>query len=148
MAGTASNPGRHSVARFLEGIEDDAVRVDCLALIEIMRMVSGCGPAMFGGSLVGFGSGLLAFDGARTGVIPLIGFSPRKRGIALFLRSGFESVAPDLARLGPHDTEPGCVSFPSLRDLDMRVLKNILSKAFQDAMERSAFSRTATSRAA
>ena len=44
-----------SVADFLNAIEDAQVKADCKALVKLMKEVSGFEPAMWGGSIVGFG---------------------------------------------------------------------------------------------
>jgi len=118
---------RSSVGRFLAGIEDDAVRVDCLALIEMMRAASGCDPAMWSDSLVGFGSRTLG-EGGRGHALPLLGFSPGRRTIALYLRNGLEPFAEELARLGLHEAVEGCLRLRSLRDIDAKTLKAIFRK--------------------
>jgi hypothetical protein len=127
-AAAIRSSARSSVGRFLAGIEDDAVRVDCLALIEMMRAASGSDPAMWSDTLVGFGS-RLGGEGARANALPLLGFSPGRRNIALYLRNGLEPFAEDLARLGLHEVVDGCLRLRSLRDVDAKTLKAIFRKS-------------------
>jgi hypothetical protein len=127
----AYRPTRTGVGRFLESVEDDSVRVDSLALIQMMREASGCEPVVWGSSIVGFGSCRYAYAGGREEEFPIIGFSPRKRIIAVYLRGAAETYAEELARLGKHETGKGCIFLPGLAEVDTRALKAILWKSYR-----------------
>jgi hypothetical protein len=125
------------VGRFLESVEDDAVRVDCLALIEMMRQASGCEPVMWGSAIVGFGSYHYVYESGREGDFLIIGFSPRKRNIAVYLRGGIQAFPDELAQLGKHETGKGCLYLRNLGDVDTKVLKAILKKSYREGLRLS-----------
>jgi hypothetical protein len=127
----AARPVRIGVGRFLESVEDDAVRVDSLALIQMMREASGCEPVMWGSSIVGFGSCRYVYDSGREEEFPVIGFSPRKRIIAIYLRGGAGNYAEELARLGKHESGKGCIFLQGLAEVDTRALRAILKKSYR-----------------
>ena len=127
----AYRPTRIGVGRFLESVEDDAVRVDSLALIQMMREASGCEPVVWGSSIVGFGSCRHAFESGREEDFPVIGFSPRKSVIAVYLRGVPGAYAEELARLGKHETGKGCIFLQGLGEVDTRALKAILKKSYR-----------------
>jgi len=84
-----------SVDAFLASIEDERKRADSRALVELMREVTGEEPALWGPSIVGFGSYHYVYESGREGDWPLTGFSPRKTALTLYIMSGF-SGEPEL----------------------------------------------------
>jgi hypothetical protein len=127
----AYRPTRTGVGRFLESVEDDSVRVDSLALIQMMREASGCEPVVWGSSIVGFGSCRHAYESGREEDFPIIGFSPRQRIIAVYLRGGPDTFAGELARLGKHEAGKGCIFLRGLAEVDTGALKAILQKSYR-----------------
>lgn len=135
--GNKTRPTTAAVGRFLEGIEADAVRVDCLALVQMMRAASGCEPVMWGPSIVGFGAYHYVYESGREGDSFIIGFSPRKKNISLYLAGGLEPVAEELAKLGKHETGKGCLYIRSLADVEGKSLKAILAKSWREGAKRN-----------
>lgn len=118
-----------SVIDFLEQIPDLQKREDCLRLVELMQAATGAAPKMWGDSIVGFGSYHYKSVSGREGDWPRLGFSPRKQNLSLYLMSGFEGLEGLLAKLGKHKLGKGCLYINRLADVDLDVLKKILSKA-------------------
>ena len=59
----------------------------------------------------------------------LIGFSPRKRDLTLYIMHGIERF-PDLtSRLGRHKTHGSCLYLRSLADVDLDVLREIIVRS-------------------
>ena len=127
-----ARPTRAAVGRFLESIEDDAVRVDCLALIGMMREASGRDPVMWGSSIVGFGSSTYVFESGRVGDFPGIGFSPRNGNIAVYLRGGLETHTEDFSRLGRYAAGKDCLYLFNLGEVDTQALRSILKKSYRE----------------
>jgi TfoX/Sxy family transcriptional regulator of competence genes len=122
-----------SVASFLAGIADEEVRADCKTLVAWMGEASKCEAVMWGSSIIGFGSYHYKYDSGREGDNLIIGFAPRKKNIALYLRGGLELFATELAKLGKHEAGKGCLYIQSLKDVDAKVMKAILAKSFKAA---------------
>jgi hypothetical protein len=106
-------------------IPDEAVRQDCLTLVEFMRRLTGSEPAMWGGSIVGFGQHDLAYAGGRTRAWPCLAFAPRKRELALYVILPGEDYTELLDRLGKHRVGKSCLWVKRLSDIDMNVLERI-----------------------
>lgn len=56
MREAKTKPTRASVKAYLDTIEDETSRKDCKTIAALMKRVTGCGPKMWGPSIVGFGS--------------------------------------------------------------------------------------------
>ena len=64
---------------------------------------------MWGASIVGFGEAYCRYASGRISHAPVLGFSPRKKELSLYLLDGVDSHAADLEALGPHDLGKGCL---------------------------------------
>jgi hypothetical protein len=117
-----------SVAQFIDGIADDGRRADAVALAELMRGATGEPPAMWGGSIIGFGSYHYKYESGREGDMPVVGFAPRKAATVLYGLMGFRGAEAMLPKLGKHTTGKGCVYVKRLADLDHKVLKSMVGK--------------------
>lgn len=65
-------------------------REDSFKLIKLMEKISGCKAKMWGPSIVGFGNYHYKYDSGHEGDAPLIGFSPRKAAISLYVFTGLK----------------------------------------------------------
>jgi hypothetical protein len=115
------------VEAFLATVADEGRRADCRALLELMRDVAGAEPRMWGTSIVGFGRYHYRYASGHEGDSCLIGFSPRKRDLTLFLMPGLDTHAPLLARLGRHKAGKGCLYVKRLADVDVAVLRELIA---------------------
>jgi hypothetical protein len=131
MAEPKTRPTTESVEKFLNGIADEQRRKDCFRLVAIMKAAAKTEPEMWGTSIVGFGRH--QYKGASgTGEWPLIGFSPRKNDLTLYLMSGFARHAESLKKLGKHKTGKGCLYLKKLSDVDESTLKTIIKQTVAD----------------
>lgn len=117
-----------SVTDFLNALPDEQKRQDSFAILGIMQKVSGMEPIMWGPSIVGFGSLHYKYESGREGDMPLIGFSPRKQNLTLYLMGGFEPHEKLLARLGKHSLGRGCLYIKHLSDVDRSVLVELIDR--------------------
>lgn len=58
----------------------------------------------------------------------VIGFSPRKAALSLYIRMGFEKEATLMKKLGKHTTGVGCLYITKLSDVDLKVLETLIVK--------------------
>lgn len=126
MAELKTKENDQSVDAFLATIEEPRKRDDCYRLIDIMQAAVGEGPRMWGDSIVGFGRYRYTYATGRTGEWPLIGFSPRKQNLTLYIMAGFDSYEDLLGGLGKHTTGKSCLYVKRLGDLDLNVLKRLV----------------------
>ena len=122
-------PQPKEVAAFIDGIENEARREDCLRLLELMRQVTGEKPQLWGGSMVGFGSYHYRYASGRQGDYFKVGFAPRKANLTIYLMSGLIGYNDLLARLGPHTEGKSCVYLKRLDDVDTDVLTALIERA-------------------
>ncbi len=115
-----------SVDDFLDAVEDEARRADCRAIQAMMEKATGEKAAMWGTAIVGFGSYHYVYASGTEGDWPLVGFSPRKRDLSLYLMGGFEEAAPRMKKLGPHKTGKSCLYLKSLDGIDLEVLEGLI----------------------
>ncbi len=113
---------------FVESLEDEVKRNDCLKLIEIFKTVSKEAPVMWGSSIIGFGQYHYKSEKSRQeGDWPLTAFSPRKQNITLYIMSGFGDQKKLLEKLGKHKISGGsCLYIKRLSDIDTVVLKDLI----------------------
>ncbi|MCA8924616.1 MAG: DUF1801 domain-containing protein [Planctomycetes bacterium] len=116
-----------SVKAYLAAVEPPQRRADAQVVAKLMREATGASPALWGPSIVGFGSYRYVYPSGREGEWPIIGFSPRKANLVLYLAQASEQRAPLLARLGKHKTGKACLYLNKLSDVDLSVLKQLIA---------------------
>lgn len=122
-------PTGASVDNFLAAVPDDRRRADAERLCALLGEVTGEAPVMWGPSIVGFGTYRYTYAGGRTGDWPLVGFSPRKQQLVVYLVGGCEErYSSVLARLGPHKTGKGCLYLKRLDDVDESALRELVDR--------------------
>jgi hypothetical protein len=121
-----------SVDAFIQGIADDARRLDCLALLEMMRRVTGAEAELWSSGVVGFGRYRYTYASGREGDWFLVGFASRKANLAVYLMPGPDAHKDLLAKLGTYKTGKGCLYIKRLADVDPGVLEEILTASVAD----------------
>lgn len=99
---------------------------DSHALRELMAGVTGDPGAMWGSSIVGFGSYSYRYASGRTGEWLAVGFSPRKQNLTLYIMDGFDGYDELLGKLGNHSTGKSCLYVKRLSDVDTDVLRELV----------------------
>ena len=124
-----------SVDEFLGGVEDENVRADCRKIVELMSNATGAPPKMWGTSIIGFGKRNLKYASGRELDWLIVGFSPRKANLTLYLSSGDAWNEDLLSKLGKHKTGMGCLYFKRLSDVDENVLKKLIDESVKRAVK-------------
>jgi hypothetical protein len=107
--------------------ETDQKRDDSYELLKIMEEVTGCKPKMWGASIIGFGSYHYKSERSRQeGDWPLVGFSPRKAAISLYVYSDGSKQEQLLNDLGKFKMGKGCIYVKKLSDINRDVLKALM----------------------
>ncbi|AGZ43762.1 DUF1801 domain-containing protein [Actinoplanes friuliensis] len=129
MSGPATVPTGASVGDFLAAVQDPKRRADAQALCALMAEAAGVAPVMWGPSIVGFGSYHYRYASGQEGDWPVVGLSPRKTAMTIYLSAGFEQEILD--RLGPHRLGKACLYLKRLADVDDAVLRELVADAFR-----------------
>jgi Domain of unknown function (DU1801) len=125
-----TQPTSADVEEFLAGVPDERRRADARALCALLADVTGEPPVLWGSSIVGFGSYHYRYESGHEGTSALVGFSPRKTSLVLYLIGGFEDRHGKLLeRLGPHKTGKGCLYLKRLADVDRDVLRELVDRS-------------------
>ncbi len=129
MAELKTQPTDASVADFLAAVEPAGRRADAQALATLLTEVSGETPVMWGTSIVGFGRYTYVNTTKKPADWPIIGFSPRKANLTVYIMPGFDGYADLLARLGKHRTSVSCLYLNRLSDIDLEVLREMATRS-------------------
>lgn len=117
MAEPRTRPGGDDVKAFLDAVPDEQRRVDAKVVCDLMAEVTGEPPVMWGESIVGFGSRHLRYASGREVDWMVIGFSPRKASLTLYLMEGYDGYGDQLGRLGTFTTGKSCLYIKRLSDV-------------------------------
>jgi len=116
-----------SVKDFINKVDNETKRDDSFQLIEICKEITGFEPYMYGPSIVGFGNYHYKYESGHEGDAPLAAFSPRKEALVIYLTTNFDKREELLQKLGKHKTTKGCVYIKKLDDVDVSVLKKMIT---------------------
>ena len=118
-----------SVTDFLNSVEDEQKRKDSFEILRLMKEITQEQPVMWGPSIIGFGSYHYKYDSGREGDSLMMGFSPRKQNITLYILPGFERYQVLMKKLGKHTTGKSCLYIKRLSDVDKDVLKELMTES-------------------
>ena len=130
MSELKTRPTTASVSDFL-ALQPDQRRADCEAVLAMMEAATGERAEMWGASIVGFGRYAYGNNPKKLMEWPIVGFSPRKTDLTLYLMPGFEGRAESMAKLGKHKTGKSCLYLKKLADVDAVVLQELIENSVQ-----------------
>lgn len=125
MATVKTTKNDADVGAFL-ATADEKKRADAEVLRSMMEDITKEPAAMWGTSIVGFGTRTYTYDSGRSGTWFLVGFSPRKRNLTLYIMNGFDTYDSLLTKLGKHKTGKACLYINKLADVDLAVLRALI----------------------
>jgi hypothetical protein len=123
-------PTGEDAEAFIAAVPSERRRQDARTLCGLLATWTGEQPVMWGTGIVGFGRYDYRYESGHEGTAPLVGFSPRKANLVLYLVGGIADRYPQLLeRLGPHKTGSGCLYLKRLDDVDREVLRELVERA-------------------
>jgi len=121
-----------NVLDFINAFADtEQKRKDSYELLELMQQNSGYEAYMWGPSIIGFGSYHYKYDSGHEGVAPLIGFSPRKAAISLYVFTGLIEHEFLLEDLGKFKIGKACIYIKKLADIDREKLVALINETIK-----------------
>ncbi len=117
------------VYAYIDEIDNEQKKKDSLALIELMEEATGEPAIMFGPSIIGFGQYHYVYPTGHQGDAPLLGFSPRKAAISLYVFTGCEEHKHLLEDFGKFKMGKACIYIKKLEDINIDVLKNMMKES-------------------
>lgn len=130
MAALKTTPNDADVIEFIKSFADtEQKRKDSFELIKLMRDSTGSEPKMWGPSIIGFGSYHYKSErSSQEGDWPLVGFSPRKAAISLYVYTGSKEHEHLLNGLGKFKMGKACIYIKKLSDINIEVLKVLMKE--------------------
>ena len=118
-----------SVEDFLNAVGNPQKREDSFRLLGLMSEITGNDAAMWGPSIVGFGSYHYVYESGREGDWMLTGFSPRKQALTVYIMAGFGRYDEIMSKLGQFKTGKSCLYIKRLSDVDETVLRELIASS-------------------
>ncbi|MNJ91951.1 hypothetical protein D3C87_96060 [compost metagenome] len=134
MAKTKTAETGKDVHEFIhEFVETEQKRQDSFELVRLMEKVSGFPAKMWGPSIIGFGMYHYKYASGHEGDAPLLGFSPRKAAISLYVSTAEPGQEELINALGKFTMGKACIYIKKLADID----QDSLVKLMIDTMART-----------
>lgn len=130
MAELKTKQHEADVTEFINTFADtEQKRKDSFELLKLMQDFTGFEPKMWGASIIGFGSYHYKSErSTQEGDWPLIGFSPRKAAISLYVFTGAKEHEYLLKDLGKFKMGKACIYVKKLSDINQDALKKLMKE--------------------
>lgn len=135
MAEIKTKENNASVRGFINSVPDEGKRKDSFVLLKLFEDITKQKPTMWGTSIIGFGKYHYKSEKSKQeGDWPLVGFSPRKQALTLYIMSGVNNYKELLKSLGKYKASSGsCLYVNTLDDINLDILKKLIKEAYQHA---------------
>ncbi len=131
MAELKTKKNEGNVKDFIESITEEQKRKDAHTIKDLMEKATESKAKMWGPAIIGFGARVLVYESGRKLDWFVMGFSPRKQNIALYINGAVSNDQELLKLLGKYKTGKGCLYINKLSEIDLDVLKEIIQKGLQ-----------------
>jgi hypothetical protein len=115
-----------SVDGFIKKVPGPQKQKDAFTILGLMEKATKAMGMMWGTSIIGFGDRRLKYDSGRELDWFVMGFSPRKQNLVLYVSGAVTKQPALLKKLGKYKTGKGCLYINKLEDVDLAVLKEII----------------------
>ncbi|WP_139959338.1 DUF1801 domain-containing protein [Flavicella sediminum] len=129
-------PNKLNVLAFLENIEHEKIKIDAFKILALMEKWTEYKAVMWGPSIIGFGSYHYKYDSGREGDSMLVGFSPRKTNLTLYIMCGFKPNEELMQQLGTYKTGKSCLYLKKLEDIDLTILEKLVKNTLKHMLDK------------
>lgn len=136
MTANKTQPTTEDVSAFLARVDDSRKREDVQTIVDMLENITGYSPTMWGDSMIGFGRYEYHYKSGRSGEWMVVGVAPRARNITVYIMPGFKPFEELLSRLGKYKTSQSCLYINRLSDVDISVLKQLMTQSVELMKER------------
>ena len=136
MSELKTRPTDASVEAFINGVENARRREDARAVTAMLGEVTGETPVMWGESIIGFGRYTYVNTTKKPADWPIIGLSPRKANLTVYIMPGFNERRELMDRLGKVKTSVSCLYINRLEGVDMGALRELCAWSVAAMRER------------
>lgn len=131
MAEVKTKETNASVVDFINALSDTQKRDESFKLLKIFKEETGLEPKMWGSSIIGFGKYHYKSErSSQEADWPLIGFSPRKQNLTIYIITGFEDYQNIISDIGKCKTSRGCLYINKLSDINELLLRKLIHEEF------------------
>jgi hypothetical protein len=130
---TKTHATKASVATYVAAVENERRREEARILVKAFSKATGWPATLWGSSIIGFGRYGYTYDSGHTGEMCLVGFSPRKGAVSLYLHTKSPEAAALVGRLGKVKKSAGCIYVSRLEDIDLDVLGELIKTSVASA---------------
>ena len=131
MAEIKTKATKESVVKFLNSVKPEDKRKDAIVLLKLFTKITGEKPVMWGTSMVGFGKyHYKSENSAQEGDWFLVGFSPRKQNLTLYILAWKKEDPKLFQNLGKYKRGGGCLYINRLSDVDEKVLASLIKTIY------------------
>ena len=120
-----------SVDVFIKKITEEQKRKDAAVIRDLMEKATKSKGKMWGSAIIGFGDRRLVYESGRELDWFVMGFSPRKQNLTLYIGGIVEKQQALLKKLGKQKTGKGCLYINKLEEIDLAVLKEIINRGLK-----------------
>ncbi|MBU2893366.1 DUF1801 domain-containing protein [Colwellia sp. D2M02] len=114
----------NALEEFISNIDHETRKNDTIVLQAMLTKVSGYQPYL-DGTIIGFGQYHYQNESGHQGNAPVIGFSPRKQHLVVYIMPGFNAFEPLLAKLGKCKVGMSCLYINKLSNINLEVLESL-----------------------
>jgi len=125
------------VTEFIETFVDtEEKNKDSFELIHLIQNCTGFEPKMWGGSIIGFGQYQYKSSASKQEMEWfLVGFSPRKTAISLYVYNEFADQEALLNSLGKFKMGKSCIYIKKLSDINTQILQKLVLSTIEHLKE-------------
>lgn len=121
-----------NVTDFINTVTDETKKKDSFQLLAMLAELTDEQPKMWGSSIIGFGQYHYKSEKSKQeGDWPLIGFSPRKDNLTIYIMDGFVDYETLLKKIGKYKNSKGCLYIKKLMDIDQTILEKLLKESYE-----------------
>ena len=125
MSDLKTQPTDASVEDFINAVEQPGRREDARVVSAMMAEITGEPPVMWGPSIIGFGRYTYVNTTRKPADWPIIGLSPRKANLSVYIMPGFTERPDLMGRIGKVKTSVSCLYISRLDQVDVGVLREL-----------------------
>lgn len=140
MADLKTKQNDESVSAFLASVDHPKRREDALEVCDLMSRLTGWQARMWGKSIIGFGAYDYTYESGHSGRWMMVGLSPRKTSLTIYIMPGFKPFPDLMEKLGKYKTGKSCLYVNKLEDIDIGVLEELIKQSIDVMKERYSWS--------
>ncbi|GLO65138.1 MULTISPECIES: DUF1801 domain-containing protein [Oceanobacillus] len=119
----------NSVIQFIESVDHLQKKEDAYKLLDIFTESTEYPAKMWGTSIIGFGKYNYKYASGHSGEFLIVGYSPRKSKISLYLATDIVQDSELMTALGKYTTGKSCVYINKLSDINLDILRRLIKQS-------------------